>query len=154
MARDPYNYFRIEARELLEGMSKGVLQLERGPVTPELVARLLRLAHTLKGAARVVRQPGIAEGAHKVEEILAEFREAPAPLPEGRGGALLRLLDGMEAQVKALDLPKPVAAADAATEPRPPAEEPFETIRVRIEELDALLMGVGQAEVVLGALSR
>jgi two-component system, chemotaxis family, sensor kinase CheA len=54
MKRDPYRYFRIEARELLEGLSQGVLQLERGPASPELVARLLRLAHTLKGASRVV----------------------------------------------------------------------------------------------------
>jgi two-component system chemotaxis sensor kinase CheA len=152
MIRDPYRYFRVEARELLEGLSQGVLQLEREPVTQEPLARLLRLAHTLKGAARVVKQPAIAERAHAFEEILASQRGSSRPLPGEQGSAMLRLLDEIDVLVKALDLPKPAVAQAAA--PRAPAEEPFDTIRVRIEELDRLLMGVGQTDVVLGALAR
>ena len=81
MAQDPYQYFRVEARELLDGLTQGILQLEKGPSTPpsEGVARLLRLAHTLKGAARVVKQPRIAERAHTVEGILTTHREAELP---------------------------------------------------------------------------
>ena len=72
MAKDPYQYFRVEARELLDGLTQGILQLEKGASAPpsEGVARLLRLAHTLKGAARVVMQPRIAERAHTGEGIL------------------------------------------------------------------------------------
>ena len=66
MGQDPYKYFRIEARELIEGLGKGVLELEKG-AGGELVPRLLRLAHTLKGAARVVKQGEIAESAHAIE---------------------------------------------------------------------------------------
>ena len=36
-----------------------------------VVQRLLRLAHTLKGAARVVKQREIADRAHAIEEVLA-----------------------------------------------------------------------------------
>src|ERR1043166_710054 len=53
-ARDPYKYFRVEARELLEALGRGVLDLEKGARGPELVVEMLRLAHTLKGAARIV----------------------------------------------------------------------------------------------------
>src|SRR5687768_3257578 len=51
MARDPYKYFRVEAHELLEQLGQGALELEKGAPAPDAVARLLRLAHTLKGAA-------------------------------------------------------------------------------------------------------
>jgi uncharacterized protein YukE len=30
MAKDPYQYFRVEARELLDGLAQGILQLEKG----------------------------------------------------------------------------------------------------------------------------
>ena len=61
MASDRYKFFRVEARELLDGLTKGVLELEKGAAVKEQVALLLRLAHTLKGTSRVVKQ--IAMGA-------------------------------------------------------------------------------------------
>ena len=73
MGRDPYQYFRIEAREILDGLGRGVLELEKS-ATPETVAGLLRLAHTIKGAARVVKQPQIADGAHALEEDRSAFQ--------------------------------------------------------------------------------
>ena len=81
MTRDPYKYFRIEARELLDQLGKGVLDLEKGVHETDLMARLLRLAHTLKGAARVVKQPAIADLAHAIEDALAPLREGGAALP-------------------------------------------------------------------------
>ena len=63
MAPDPYKYFRPEARELLDQFAQGVLELEKGEASAAAVQRLLRLAHTLKGAARVVKQSEIAERA-------------------------------------------------------------------------------------------
>ncbi len=56
MAQDPYRYFRPEARNLLDQFAQGVLELEKDGGNAAAVQRLLRLAHTLKGAARVVRQ--------------------------------------------------------------------------------------------------
>src|ERR1035438_5540694 len=92
MAKDPYQYFRVEARDLLDGLAQGILQLEKDTPAPEVMARLLRLAHTLKGAARVVRQPGIAEVAHTVEGILTTHRDAGQPLSKEQGSELLHLL--------------------------------------------------------------
>ena len=64
MAKDQYSS-PIEARELLEGLNQGVLECRRGG-RGRVVGRVLRLAHTLKGASRVVKQPGIAELAHLI----------------------------------------------------------------------------------------
>jgi len=136
MAKDPYKYFRVEARELLDGLAQGILQLEKDAPAPEVVARLLRLAHTLKGAARVVKQPEIAEFAHTFEGILTTHREASGPLPREQGSELLRLLDEMSSRLSALESATDIAAQGLT---RPPAEEQVETLRVEIRELDSLL---------------
>ncbi|WP_433203977.1 hybrid sensor histidine kinase/response regulator [Dactylosporangium sp. CS-047395] len=100
--KDPLRYFRIEARELVDHLGQGVLDLQGGAGT-EPVARLLRHAHTLKGAARVVRQSGLADLAHALEELLMPYREAEPPA--AITGDLLRITDAMDAQVVALDKP-------------------------------------------------
>jgi two-component system chemotaxis sensor kinase CheA len=151
MAKDAYKYFRVEARELLEGLTQGVLQHEKGTAAPDVVARLLRMAHTLKGAARVVKQPGIAELAHTVEGILTSHREAGRPLSTEQGSELLRLLDEITSRLKDLE---PASDVTAASPVRPAAEEPLETLRVEIQEMDSLLRGVTEAGVQLGAVRK
>ena len=42
-------YFRIEAQEHLEGLSAGLLNLEREPCDAETLKTLFRLAHTPQG---------------------------------------------------------------------------------------------------------
>lgn len=71
---DPYRYFRIEATELVGQLEHAVLELERAPDHDKL-ARLLRLAHTLKGAARIVKHTALAGLAHALEDALAPLRE-------------------------------------------------------------------------------
>ena len=153
MAKDPYQYFRVEARELLDGLTQGILQLEKGPSGPpsEGVARLLRLAHTLKGAARVVKQPKIAERAHAAEGILTTHRESELPLSKAQGSELLMLLDDISAHLADISSPEPAGATDSA---RLPAEEPLETLRVEIQEMDSLLHTLTDAGVQLGAVRK
>jgi two-component system chemotaxis sensor kinase CheA len=151
MARDPYKYFRVEARELLDQLDKSVLDLEKGSEAPDLVPRVLRLAHTLKGAARVVRQREIAEEAHAIEDALAPFRESAVPIPRERIDALLRALDGIAGRVASLAAP---AEAEPRAASRAVAEEALRTIRADIEEMDALLDGVAEAHARLGRLRR
>ena len=160
MAKDPYQYFRVEARELLDGLIQGILQLEKGISAPpsEGVARLLRLAHTLKGAARVVKQPGIAERAHTIEGILTTHRASEQPLSKAQGSELLLLLDAISAQLAAIS-PSPPASDESAqvragaTDPAGlPAEAPLETLRVEVQEMDSLLQTLTEAGVQLGVL--
>ncbi len=151
MAKDQYKYFRIEARELLEGLSQAVLELERGGIRKEVLGRLLRLAHTLKGAARVVKQPAIAELAHAIEDVFAPYRDGSDPIPQERASQVLGLLDRIAGKVASLD--SSVAQPQRETQ-RTAGEELFETVRVEIEEMDRLLEGVSEASVQLRALRR
>ena len=153
MAKDPYKYFRVEAREILDGLSQGVLQLEsKGAPDPETVARLLRLAHTLKGAARVVKQPEIAELAHTAEGIVARHRDAGKPLSKAETSELLRLLDDVGERLSVLDGPIAAAAVRSSASARPVSEEPLETLRVEIREMDSLLRCVNEAGVQLAGV--
>ncbi|MDH0866905.1 Hpt domain-containing protein, partial [Mitsuaria sp. GD03876] len=92
MAKDPYRFFRVEARDLLRQMSEAVLAAEQAPA-PELAPRLLRLAHTLKGAASVVRQGGIAAQAHAIEDLLTPLRDSGEAPGRAEIDALLALID-------------------------------------------------------------
>jgi two-component system chemotaxis sensor kinase CheA len=151
MAKDQYKYFRIEARELLEGLSTAVLELERGERGKDLVGRLLRFAHTLKGASRVVKQSGIAELTHSIEDAFAPYREGHSRIPQELIDQVLGILDLIAAKVASLDLPSAAPTGEAQT---PIAEEAFETVRVDVEEMDTLLNGVSEASVRLAALRR
>src|SRR5580658_1514805 len=102
MAQDPYKYFRPEAREILEQFSRGVLELEKGEGGAAIVQRLLRLAHTLKGAARVVKQPEIANRAHAIEDVLAPFRDSADGVAGEQIDTILKQLDDIGGRILAL----------------------------------------------------
>ncbi|HWZ42131.1 MAG TPA: response regulator [Candidatus Saccharimonadales bacterium] len=150
-SKDRYKYFRIESRELLEGLSQGMLELEKGSPGKDLIGRILRLAHTLKGAARVVQQPEIADLSHAIEDIFAPYRDQMDAVSPEQVNQALGMLDTIAARVASLDLP-----ATAATGESPPqmVEEFFETVRVEIAETDKLLDGISEAAVQLTALRR
>jgi len=148
MAKDPFRYFRVEARDLLEGLTQGILALERGDISSELLARLLRLAHTLKGAARIVRQTEVAEIAHAIEDVLAPRRDAGTPFPAGEVSRLLALVDECEVRLRPVFAP-PKREGDA----EPPAErDPAATFRVEAADVDAILYDLADTDVRCGAL--
>lgn len=149
MSKDPYKYFRIEARELLEELGQGVLNLEKEGAGRDLIGRLLRLAHTLKGAARVVKQTEISDLAHALEDVLAPYRDGAALPAHDEVNRLLGLLDACSARLTRLgQAPEPEPAGTARRLP----EDTFETVRVDIAEMDALLYGLSEASSHLGAL--
>ncbi len=144
MLRDAYKYFRPEARDLVDQLGKGVLDLERGGGGIDIVQRLLRLAHTLKGAARVVKQGEVADQAHAIEDALVPFRESAADVPTARIDLLLRLIDDMGVRISAL--------GPAVGTGQPTAPEGAQTIRAGVAEMDAVLDGVTDARTQVNTL--
>src|SRR5207244_13436863 len=100
--RDPLKYFRIEAREILEQLQSGLLELERSGARKESSQRLLRLSHTLKGAARVVKQLEIASLAHGLEDLLVPLRDVEQALTRPEIEALLSAVDAIARAVATL----------------------------------------------------
>lgn len=149
MAKDPYKYFRIEAAELLDGLDEGMRRLETSP-DAETVRSLLRHAHTLKGASRVVKLVELGDLAHELEDWLAPHRDAPASsaleLHEGK-----RLLAKIRAGIADIDAPSRAPTAKSDDEaPR----DVGATLRVTVADLDGLLDSVTSACGMAMSLSR
>lgn len=157
MSKDPYRYFRVEARELHEQLAAGVLDLEKGRDPAAAVAKLLRVAHTLKGAARVVKHPSIADLAHAIEDALEPLRDGAQPATRAHVDALLTLVDGIAEGLRAVDAPAAAPAAPspaAAATPTPaaaPSAAPLAigvdqpSLRADAADLEALLAGLAEA---------
>jgi two-component system chemotaxis sensor kinase CheA len=162
VAADPYRYFRVEARELVDGIAAGLAELERGTDDPAVLARLFRHAHTLKGAARVVRRVELAEHAHEFEEVLARARDAARAPNAAELGELFALVDRLTAGLVELETPTAAAApateaapvAQASVPQAPPLEAAVQTVRIEVEEMDGVLSAVTETGVQLAALKR
>ena len=156
---DPYRYFRIEARELIEQLTQGLLSLDEEEGSAKAVPELFRYAHTLKGAARVVGQARMAEIAHAVEDALSPFRNTGRSVPLDSVHEFLRLVGQMAEELDTLEAPAAPApeasqSAEAGTPqvvvaPEGPSSE---VVRVELERLDTLLEGLSEAVVQLGGL--
>jgi two-component system chemotaxis sensor kinase CheA len=148
MVPDPYRYFRLEARELLDQCAQSILELERGDPSVAPIQRLLRLMHTLKGAARVVRQTEIADRAHTIEDALAPFRDTATCLTHDDIDPILDHLADIDRRMRILAPIKPAALAAF----KPLQEEPSRTIRADIVEMDMVLDGVAETHGLLTRL--
>jgi two-component system chemotaxis sensor kinase CheA len=149
MAQDPYKYFRPEAHDLVDQFAKGVLELEKAGGGTAAVQRLLRVAHTLKGAARVVKQSEIANRAHAIEDALSPFRDDAQGIAREQIDALLQHLDGISSQLGSL---APAEVPQEQGPARSESEEGRRTVRADIAETDAVLDGVAEAHALLNGL--
>jgi len=161
---DPLKYFRVEAREILEQLQSGLLELERNGAQVERTQGLLRLAHTLKGAARVVKQLDIANLAHQFEELAVPLRDVERRLGAQEMTSLLGVVDAIAQRIGALS-PAPVTRAEAPAQPPPAAgpeglvapaipEEPLRPFAAPLEHVETLMDGVAELGFQLGNVRR
>jgi two-component system chemotaxis sensor kinase CheA len=156
---DPFRYFRIEAAELVERLGQGALAIEKGEAPGAGgVAALLRHAHTLKGAARVVRQVEIAEHAHAIEDVLSPHRTRADAPPRECAAPLFASIDAIGALLAKLGAPAPAPAVPAekpgpAPPPKPAKSDEAVTVRAEVGEVEAVVDGIGEALVELEGLN-
>ena len=72
--------FRMEAESHTAVLSAGLVSLEATAAAPEAIDPLMRAAHSLKGAARIVGLDAIVRVAHAMEDcfVLGAKRDARA----------------------------------------------------------------------------
>ena len=88
--------FRMEAEERLAVLSQGLVGIEGG-APPEAVEPLMRAAHSLKGAARVVSLDAAVQVAHAMEDCLVAAQKGKVALSSGAIDVLLRGVDFLTA---------------------------------------------------------
>ncbi len=72
--RDILNEFIVEAEEILENLDQDLIELENNPDDKELLNRIFRGMHTLKGGAGFLNLKTIVEIAHRVEDVFNKLR--------------------------------------------------------------------------------
>ncbi len=85
--------FRAEAEEHLQNLSQGLMTLEGNPGDQELLKKMFREAHTLKGAAGMMGFNDIKDLAHSAEDIMSAVQNGQVSLNKSVTDLLLETLD-------------------------------------------------------------
>jgi two-component system, chemotaxis family, sensor histidine kinase and response regulator WspE len=85
--------FRVEAENQTALLTGGLLELERGPSGPQQLEMLMRAAHSLKGAARIVNLPVAVRIAHAMEDCFAGAQQGKIQLRQAEIDVLFRGVD-------------------------------------------------------------
>jgi two-component system chemotaxis sensor kinase CheA len=67
--------FQVEAADLLNEVDSSLLQLEANPADGEIIHRVFRAIHTLKGSGAMVGLERLSRFAHRVEEVFEAARD-------------------------------------------------------------------------------
>ncbi len=101
--------FVSESGECLRIMNDSLLELEKDPGSKELVDKLFRSAHTIKGMAGMMGYKAVQDTAHEIENVLGAIRDGHL-VPTGRISEALfegfDALDGMVASVEKGEQPQ------------------------------------------------
>ncbi|MFN0131824.1 MAG: chemotaxis protein CheA [Phycisphaerales bacterium] len=110
---DILNDFLTESGELLESLEGDLVVLERTPTDPDLLNRVFRSLHTIKGSASFLNLGPLVEIAHAAESALNAARGGTATIDAAAMNLLLEAVDTIKRQMEqirdgaSLDTPKP-----------------------------------------------
>ena len=164
--------FLIEAFELIEQLDQDLTLLETTPEDLELLNRIFRVAHTVKGASSFLNFDVLTHLTHHMEDILNKARHGELFLDADVMDVVLESIDLMKALLvtirdtsadQGIDVSACVARLDAimkgespseapvsAAEPEPVVEEPV--AEVEEEELDYANMSDDDVEAEIARL--
>lgn len=102
--------FVAEATELMEELEPLLLQIEEHPDDPEVLTRIFRIVHTIKGASGVLGRKEFTNFVHVYEDLLAKLKNGSVRLTPQLVSALLKGFDGVgrmlhAVRAKAKELP-------------------------------------------------
>ncbi|MBF0474957.1 MAG: Hpt domain-containing protein [Deltaproteobacteria bacterium] len=144
--------FKMESSEHIEILNRMLLELENNPNDNQVIERLFRRVHTLKGAARIVEVSEVQSIAHAMEDLFGHLRKNPEWVNEAYISLSFQGLDAVTSIIDArlahqphkIDVTDLVDRLEAAKEERflPPeypqdndqAAEPGGTPPMRAEE--------------------
>ncbi|AGF58342.1 two-component system chemotaxis sensor kinase CheA [Clostridium saccharoperbutylacetonicum] len=91
--------FLEESLDNLQTLNESLLDLEQNPEDTDKVNEIFRVAHTIKGMAATMGFTDLAELTHKMEDVLAEFREGELKVTQDVVTVLFDCLDTLEKMV-------------------------------------------------------
>ena len=118
--------FRLEAESQTEVLSSGVLAIEELEKSPETIEAMMRAAHSLKGAARIVGLEPAVDVAHALEDVF---------VAAGKGRLRVRP-EHADVLLAAIDFLSSVATADDALSAGSPWQGKAEELVARLGRVD------------------
>ena len=106
--------YREEAAELLEGLEGDLLELEKSPDDSEIIGRIFRAMHTIKGSGAAVGFEYVANFTHDVETLMSSVRDGSVPVNKDIIDLILLSRDHIS---------KILEASDGESDPDPDPEE-------------------------------
>ena len=88
-----YELFRTEAESQTAILNEGILALEQSGNSPTAIEPLMRAAHSLKGAARIVGMTAAERLAHALEEVFVAAQKGTRVLDSSHVDVLLASVD-------------------------------------------------------------
>ncbi len=114
MLNDPaiWDMFRAEVDTHMASLNDGLLALERDPLQSSRFEPLMRAAHSIKGAAKIMGVSAAVEIAHVIEDCFVAAREGRLTMTSALVDVLFAGVDllGTVAQPEAADLDEPTVA--------------------------------------------
>src|SRR5262245_15041126 len=89
--------FRTEAHESLESVTARLLAGGSALPSPEALTEMMRVTHTLKGAAGTVGLGAIVDLAHRLESVFATLVREPHAWATDSADELVEVCDGIRA---------------------------------------------------------
>ncbi len=105
--------FIDESRELLEEMEGALLALEENPGDEDLLNRIFRAAHTIKGSGGMFGFDEIVSFTHVMETLLDNVRNGEVEVTEVLIALLLRARDHLSGMVEALAAGEPLSGDES-----------------------------------------
>lgn len=105
--------FRSEAHDALEAVTTRVLATGSASPQPETLTEMMRVTHTLKGAAGTVGLTVMVELAHRLESAFADIGAGSAPWLPNTADLIVEVTDGLRGYLDQLAL-DPAAAEPVA----------------------------------------
>lgn len=72
---DILNIYKAESEEIIQELNDGFLALEKNPEDKTPLKKLFQLAHSLKGASRMINFKSVQDISHKLEDILSYWKK-------------------------------------------------------------------------------
>lgn len=121
--------FVSESAECLRIMNDSMLKLENAPDNRDLIDKVFRSAHTIKGMASMMDYHAVQEIAHAIEDVLGAIRDGHLKPTGEISEEIFRGLDALDAMVSAVEK----------------NEQPKERAEI-VQEIRALLAGSTNVE--------
>jgi HPt (histidine-containing phosphotransfer) domain-containing protein len=98
-------YFIEEAKDHLNTLEQGLLNLQRTIADPEMVSEVFRAAHSVKGGAAMLGLSSIQHTAHRLEDYFKVLKECPVKIDQRLESLFLRVFDTLQELVDQLQGP-------------------------------------------------